>query len=117
MHDPELKAWRDTSAGLLLFLKVTPNAAKDEIGAVVADVDGQGQLAVRVRAVPEKGKANKAVIKLIAKSLGCRPSSIEVVRGDTSRHKQLVIADLTSGDFEKTLFRNRAGQLMSACRP
>lgn len=100
MDESELKAWRETRAGLLLFLKVTPNAAKDEIGHVVADVDGRGQLAVRVRAVPEKGKANKAAIKLIAKSVGCRRSAIEVVRGETSRHKQLMIAQMTSGEFE-----------------
>ncbi|WP_051213990.1 DUF167 domain-containing protein [Maritalea myrionectae] len=100
MTEPDLKAWRETSAGLLLFLKVTPNAAKDEIGPVVADVDGQGQLVVRVQAVPEKGKANKAVTKLIAKTVGCRPSAVDVVRGETSRHKQLVIAGMTCVEFE-----------------
>ncbi|WP_424983446.1 DUF167 domain-containing protein [Maritalea sp. S77] len=100
----DLKAWRETRAGLLLFLKVTPNASRDEIGEVVADVDGQGQLVVRVRAVPEKGKANKAVVKLIAKKLGCRASAVEVLKGDTSRQKQICIADLSEEELMARLF-------------
>ncbi len=103
MDVQELKAWRETSAGLLLFLKVTPNAAKDEIGHVVADVDGQGQLAVRVRAVPEKGKANKAVIKLVAKFIGMRARSIQLVRGDTSRYKQLLLTGIGGAEFDATI--------------
>jgi len=95
MVDRDLKAWRETRAGLLLFLKVTPNASRDEIGDVVADAEGQGHLVVRVRAVPEKGKANKAVVKLFAKTLGMRPSAIELIKGDTSRLKQICVADLS----------------------
>jgi uncharacterized protein (TIGR00251 family) len=104
MSEMDLKAWRETRAGLLLFLKVTPNASRDEIGEVVADVDGQGQLVVRVRAVPEKGKANKAVVKLIAKKLGCRASAVEVLKGDTSRQKQICIADLSEKELMARLF-------------
>ncbi len=104
MSEMDLKAWRETRAGLLLFLKVTPNASRDEIGEVVADVDGQGQLVVRVRAVPEKGKANKAVVKLIAKKLGCRASAVEVLKGDTSRQKQICIADLSEEELMARLF-------------
>ncbi|TDQ61708.1 hypothetical protein ATL17_2809 [Maritalea mobilis] len=103
MAETELKAWRETRAGLLLFLKVTPNASRDEIGDIVADADGQGQLVVRVRAVPEKGKANKAVVKLLAKQLGCRASAIEVLKGETSRQKQVCIADLTEHELKALL--------------
>ena len=48
-------------------------------------------LKARVTAVPEKGKANKALIVLIAKSLGIAKSSIDLVSGDTSRKKILRI--------------------------
>lgn len=103
MVDRDLKAWRETRAGLLLFLKVTPNASRDEIGDVVADAEGQGHLVVRVRAVPEKGKANKAVVKLFAKTLGLRPSAIELIKGDTSRLKQICVADLSAEAFIEKL--------------
>lgn len=104
MAETELKAWRVTRAGLLLFLKVTPNASRDEIGEIVADVDGQGQLVVRVRAAPEKGKANKAVVKLLAKQLGFRASAITVLKGETSRQKQVSIADLSEEELKARLF-------------
>ncbi len=48
-------------------------------------------LKARVTAVPEKGKANKALIALVAKSLGIAKSSIDLVSGDTSRKKILRI--------------------------
>ncbi|MBB3658830.1 uncharacterized protein (TIGR00251 family) [Rhizobium sp. BK650] len=48
-------------------------------------------LKVRVTAVPEKGKANTALIALISKSLGVAKSSVDLVSGDTSRKKILRI--------------------------
>lgn len=68
-----------------LPVRVTPNAKAD---AIVID---EGQVKVRVTVVPEDGKANKAVIALIAKALGVSKSSISIVRGETSREKLLQI--------------------------
>ncbi|MCF4099949.1 DUF167 domain-containing protein [Maritalea mediterranea] len=104
MPEADLKAWRNTNAGLLLFLKVTPNASRDEIGDIVADADGQGQLVVRVRAVPEKGKANKAVIRLLAKRLRCRAADLELIRGEVSRQKQVQIFNLREEELLARLF-------------
>jgi len=53
--------------GLEVQLRVTPDASRDAIGDVVADAQGNGALKLAVTAVPEKGKANTAVIKLLAK--------------------------------------------------
>ena len=46
-------------------------------------------LRIRVRAVPDKGKANAAVIGLLAKALGLPKSAIALVAGDTARLKTL----------------------------
>ena len=46
-----------------------------------------GQLKIRVTVVPEDGKANKAVIALLAKALGVSKSSVTIVRGETARDK------------------------------
>lgn len=48
-------------------------------------------LRVRVRAVPDKGKANAAVIALLAKALGVSKSAVKLVSGDTARLKTVEI--------------------------
>lgn len=68
-----------------LAVRVTPGAKQE---AVSLD---QGRLTVKVRAKPEDGKANTAVIALVAAALGEAPSRIELLRGATSREKQLRI--------------------------
>ena len=78
--------------GLSLFLRVTPNAGKDAIeGAEIRD-DGTAVLRIRVKAVPDKGRANAAVVALLAKALGVPKSAIVVAAGDTSRFKTLAIS-------------------------
>jgi len=87
------QAWRLTNAGLELFLSVTPNANADLIGQVEVRNDGQSYLAVRVRAIPDKGKANKAVITLLAKNLKLPKSSIKVIKGHQARQKCLLLQE------------------------
>lgn len=48
-------------------------------------------LRVRVSAVPDKGKANAAVVALLAKALGVPKSAVSVVSGETGRMKTLAI--------------------------
>ena len=78
---------------LHLRVRVTPKASADRLGSVVADETGEGWLQVAVTAVPENGKANKAVIALLAKRWKLAKSSLEVVRGATDRRKVLEISD------------------------
>ena len=75
-----------------LDLKVTPGARQAGFDGWFTDADGRRRLKVKVTAAPEKGKANKAVVKMLAKALGVAPSDIEVVRGETDRNKTLQIA-------------------------
>lgn len=56
---------------------------------------------MRVSAVPEKGKANKAMIVALAKALGLPKSSFELLSGDTARQKILRI----DGDPEDIIRR------------
>ena len=74
-----------------LAVKVTPKSGKDQVTGVQI-VDGAQEVCVRVTAPPDKGKANAAVCKLLAKSLCLPKSAVEVKRGDTSHHKLLEIA-------------------------
>ena len=78
--------------GLSLFLRVTPNAGKDTVEGVEIRDDGTAVLRIRVKAVPDKGKANAAVVTLLAKALGVPKTAITLTSGDTSRFKTLAIA-------------------------
>lgn len=67
-----------------LAVHVTPKSGRDQVGGWRG-----GELDVRVTAPPEDGKANTAVRVLLAKAAGVPKSAVSVVRGETSRHKQL----------------------------
>ena len=92
--------YRIDADGLTLHLRVTPNAGVDRIEGVERRDDGSAVLRVRVKAVPDKGKANAAVIALNATALGVPKSAISLISGDTARLKTLHIsgdaADLAS---------------------
>lgn len=73
-------------AGSTIAVKVTPKAARNEV--FVRD----GELRVTVTTVPENGKANAAVIKLLSKALGLPKSRLSVIRGQTARDKVIAIS-------------------------
>ena len=73
--------------GVRLRVRLTPGASRDGLDAWQVDAAGQVYLAARVRAVPEKGKANTALIALLAAQLAIPKRDIDVIRGATSRLK------------------------------
>lgn len=74
-----------------LAVIVTPQAQHDAVTGWQTDAEGSRELAVSVRAVPEKGRATKAVCTVIAKSIGVSKSRVMCVRGGISRHKYIEI--------------------------
>ncbi len=69
-------------AGRVEFtVRATPKSSRDRIV-----IEGD-EIRVYVTTVPENGKANAAIIKLLSKALGVSKSSLSLVRGDTSRDK------------------------------
>jgi uncharacterized protein (TIGR00251 family) len=78
--------------GLLLRVRVTPRSQRDELAGVIQAADGSTALSVRVRAIPEDGKGNKAVIKTVAAALDVAKSIVSIRSGATSRNKVLLIA-------------------------
>jgi len=81
-----------------LAIKVTPNAGRNEI---VGFKDGV--LHIKVAAPPEKGKANKELIDFLAEKLAIRKSAVLVVKGQTSRHKIIVIEGMGGDEVLKRL--------------
>lgn len=74
--------------GARLSLRVTPRASRN---TVQSPEGGGGLLRVHVTAVPEGGKANAAVLKLLAKALGLPKSRLTIIQGETGRDKVLEI--------------------------
>lgn len=74
-----------------IALHVTPRAGRDEIVGVEEGASGL-EIRVRVTAPPDGGKANKAVCKLVAGALDLPKTAVEVVSGQTSRHKRVAAA-------------------------
>jgi uncharacterized protein (TIGR00251 family) len=78
-------------AGVRVRLKATPKAKRDQFGGLLDEPDGGKSLKISVTAAPEDGKANAAIIALLAKEWGVAKSAISVVSGATDRRKLVEI--------------------------
>jgi uncharacterized protein (TIGR00251 family) len=86
-----LPVWlRPSGEGFSVDVHVQPGARRSQVVGVHGD-----RLKVAVQAPPLEGRANAAVIKLIAKELDCRPSAVQIAGGEGSRDKRLRIDDST----------------------
>ena len=82
---------RPVADGLVVPVRLTPKASRDGIEAVRQDAARGSVLAAKVTAVPEKGKANAALEKLLAKALGVAAGRVSVIGGATSRNKNVLV--------------------------
>jgi len=84
----------DTVAPVIrLRIRLTPNARKEGFGWIVADEKGTIWLKANVRAIAENGRANAALIKMLAKATGLAPGEIEIITGQSSRMKILALPE------------------------
>jgi uncharacterized protein len=74
----------------MLPVRLTPKSSRDEITGI-EDFGGEEVLKARVRALPEQGRANEALERLIAGWLKLPRSSVTVAQGGKSRTKQVLI--------------------------
>ena len=84
--------WRISTTGVSIALRVTPRGGRDGVDGIEQLSDGRSVLKVRVRVIADGGEANRAVLVLLAKSLGVPKASVSLVSGATSRLKQVAIA-------------------------
>ena len=80
--------------GLIIRLKISPNASKNEI---IRSSDG---IKIKITAQPIDGKANKGLVEFISKKYKIPKSSIEIVRGETSKEKTILIKNLDNDKLE-----------------
>ena len=96
--------------GLVLSIRVQPGARKNSIQGV-----HDGALKVSVQAAPEDGKANDAIMELLKKSLGIKRNQIEMLSGQTSRNKKILIRELKLEELEQKI-RAQSAQMIEPDR-
>ncbi len=84
-----------------LRVKVVPGASRTKVAGWLGPVGGE--LKVTVAAVPERGRANAEVERLLEKVLGLKKGSASVSAGLTSPHKVLIISGINSGELIERL--------------
>ena len=84
--------------GICISLKVLPRASRNEIAGLIGN-----ELKIKVTAPPVDSAANEAVLELIAETLGCARNQLELLRGATSRHKQILVRGFTAAQIEAKL--------------
>lgn len=87
--------------GVRVRVRLTPRGGVDRIEVVVAGADGRALLKARVAAPAEGGKANAALVRLLADTAGVAPSRVSLVGGAKDRVKTVLIA----GDATRILDR------------
>lgn len=99
---------RRRAGGIELFVRLTPKSARDALEGAEVAADGRCHLKARVRAVPEDGKANAALLRLVGKELGVPTSAVTLAFGATARLKTLHVAG-DPGSLEAALARLGGG--------
>ncbi|WP_455475839.1 DUF167 domain-containing protein [Bartonella sp. B17] len=89
--------------GVILFVYLIPKSSIDKVVGIECRDNGKQYLVIRLRAVPEGGKANKALIKFLAKQWKIPPSCISLKSGITSRYKQLYFSGYLE-EIKKVLY-------------
>jgi len=84
---------RQTDAGTVFLVVAKPGAKRDDIVGLHGS-----SLKIAVTAPPEKGKANKAIVKLLAKRLRVAHSTITIIGGEMSRNKKVRVLGLRAAD-------------------
>ena len=81
-----------------LRVRVTPRAGRDHI-----DGAADGVLRVRLAAPPVEGRANEALVRLLARALALPPRDVRVVRGQAARDKLVEIDGLAAAEVRRRL--------------
>lgn len=84
--------------GVVLLVKAHPGARKNALRGV-----HDGHLRVAVTAPPEKGKANQAILALLAEKLALKRAQIELLAGDTANKKRILLRGVKIEDVARTL--------------
>jgi uncharacterized protein (TIGR00251 family) len=92
---------RKVEGGASLEVRVNPGARADRLLG-----EQEGALRVGLAAAPERGKANRALVRFLARTLGVRKSSVRIVAGERDRRKTVVFEEVDPAALAEALARN-----------
>ena len=93
---------RATASGVTLAVRAQPGAKKTAITGVYGESPA-AQLKIAVHAPPLKGRANLALIAFLAETFGLPKNAVELVSGELSRSKVIMLRGVTAEKAKKTL--------------
>jgi hypothetical protein len=83
---PPASFLKETAGGTSLSVKLQPRASRNEIGEPLGE-----ELKIKVTAPPVDAAANQMLVEFLAEKLDCSRGNIELIRGQTSRHKTILL--------------------------
>ena len=93
-------SYNDKTKTALIALKVKAGARESTIHGLV-DISGIFTLKLSINAAPENGKANEAIIKMLAKKWGLKQNQLEIVKGTSASSKLLSVGGVEKKEMEK----------------
>lgn len=91
-------ALEEKDSGVILPVKGSPGSRKNELR------DGSdGLLKVCCTQIPEKGKANKAILEVLAKTLKLKRSQLSLISGETDTHKKFFVENITAEELREKI--------------
>jgi uncharacterized protein len=88
--------------GVFLAVRLQPRASRNEIDEAIGD-----ELKIKVTAPPVDSAANEALLQLLKKKLEVPRNAVQLVRGQTSRHKSIFITGLSVAEVQARLFAGK----------
>ncbi len=86
---------KETDNGIVAVIKISPNAKKNEI------IKTENELKIKITAQPIDGKANKALIEFLSKTFKIPKTSVEIIKGETSKEKTILFKTLDGEKVKK----------------
>ena len=108
--------FREVAEGIILNVRIMPNASVCGARGVFTDADGAEYLKISVVSIPEKGKANKELLSFLAKRLKTAKSNFEIISGASERCKRILIKGIDAVQAAEILRHKAASEIGMECR-
>jgi len=95
---------QQVDGGVVFGVKAIPGSSKTAITGTL-----EGMLKIKIAAAPEKGKANQCLVEFLAKQLGVKKNSINIIRGETNPVKSIKVPGISAERLLNKLGLNKKG--------
>lgn len=93
---------RQKNNSAVFTAKIVPGSSKNDISGLL-----NGMLKIKVSEPPEKSKANKAIVRLLAKKIGTKTANITIISGHTNPVKQIQVTGIPARTLREILVKEK----------